>query len=204
MRCVGGTFNSVREALAKARFLQFMEEHENRDNGEVLHGQRGGQACERPKVDLNRVVEACMRQLQALQASKKQNERPGYVRKKRRCWCCGQKGNLVKACPLVQRNKAACKQKAEKVVPNGAQRVPDGTRECQRVPEGARGYQRVPDGVRDDAKECQRVPDGTSRVPEGVRGCQMVPMRCQVVPEGARGCQVVQECTRGCQRVPDG
>ena len=37
-----------------------------------------------PKVDLNRVVEACIRKLQTLQACKKQSERPGYTRKRRR------------------------------------------------------------------------------------------------------------------------
>ena len=127
-------FSSVKEALAEARFLQFMEEDENRDNGEVFTVKEEVKPVKEPKVDLNRAVEACMRQLQALQASKKQSERPGYARKRQRCWCCGQKGHLVRACPLVQRNKAACKQKAEK-------RVPDGTRGCQMVPEGARWYQ---------------------------------------------------------------
>ena len=31
---------------------------------------------EEPKVELNQVVEACMKQLQALHANKRQNERP--------------------------------------------------------------------------------------------------------------------------------
>ena len=48
-----------------------------------------------PKVDLNRVVEACIRKLQTLQACKKQSEWPGSARK-RRCWCCGQKGHLIR------------------------------------------------------------------------------------------------------------
>ena len=190
-------FDSVKEALAEARFLQSVEEDEDCDNAKVFTVEaETKQSVEEPKVDLNQVVEACMKQLQALQANKKQSERPRSARKRLRCWCCREEGHLMRACPVVQQNKAAyCKQKAEKQrVPDGArgcQRVPDGTREYQRVSEGARWYQRVPDGVRgcqrvpDDAKGCQRVPDGTrecQRVPDGAIGCQMV-------PEGARGCQ---------------
>ena len=56
--------------MAEARFLQFMEEDENRDNGEVFTVKEEVKPVKEPKVDLNRVVEACMRQLQALQARK--------------------------------------------------------------------------------------------------------------------------------------
>ena len=126
-------FVSVKEALKEARFLQsVMEEDEDRESGEVFKGKEEVKPGKEPKVDLNRVVEACMRQLQTLQACRKQSERPGYARKRRRCWCCGQKGHLVRACPLVQQNKAAYKQKAEK-------RLPDGARGCQMVQESARG-----------------------------------------------------------------
>ena len=127
-----------------------------------------------PKVDLIRVLEACIRKLQTLQACKKQSERPEYARRKRRCWCCGQKGHLVRACPLVQQNKTAYKQKAEK-------RLPDGARGCQMVHESAKGCQMV-----------QKVPEGARwyrGVPEGTKGCQMV-------PEGARWYQRVPEGTR--------
>ena len=99
-----------------------------------------------PKVDLNRVVEACIRKLQTLQACKKQSERPGSARKRIRCWCCGQKGHLVRACPLVQRN-----QKAEKRLPEsakGCQMVQESARRCQRVPDGARGCQMVQESAR--------------------------------------------------------
>ena len=121
-------FGLVREALAEARFLQFMEEDEDRDNGKVFTVKEEVKPVEEPKVDLNQVVEACMKQLQALQANKKQSERPRSARKRLRCWCCGEKGHLLRACPVVQQNKAAyCKQKAEK------QRVPDGARRCQMV-----------------------------------------------------------------------
>ena len=63
-------FGSVREALAEARFLQFMEEDEDRDNGNVFTVKEEVKPIEEPKVDLNQVVEACMKQLQALQANK--------------------------------------------------------------------------------------------------------------------------------------
>ena len=101
-----------------------------------------------------------MKQLQALQANKRQSERPRSARKRLRCWCCREKGHLLRACPVVQQNRAAyCKQKAEKQrVPHsarGCQMVPESAR-CKRVPEGARGYQRVPEG----ARWCQRVPKG--------------------------------------------
>ena len=80
---------------------------------------------EEPKVELNQVVEACMKQLQALQANKRQSEQLRFARKRLRCWCCGEKGHLLRACPVVQQNRAAyCKQKAEN---RGCQRGQIGT-----------------------------------------------------------------------------
>ena len=150
-------FVSVKEALKEARFLQsVMEEDEDRESGEVFTGKEEVKPVKEPKVDLNRVVEACSRKLQTLQACKKQSERPGYARKRRRWWCCGQKGHLVRACPLVQRNKSAYKQKAEK-------RLPDGAGGCQMVQESTRGCQMV----QESAKGCQMAQ-------ESARGCQMV------------------------------
>ena len=129
-------FASVREALAEARFLQSVEEDEDRGKGKVFTVKEEVKPVEEPKVDLNQVAEACMKQLQALQAIKKQSERPRSARRRLRCWCCKELGHLMRACPVVQQNKAPyCKQKAEK------QRVPDGARGCQmvsEVPEGAR------------------------------------------------------------------
>ena len=66
-------FGSVREALAEARYLQFMEEDEDRDKDNVFPVKEEVKPVEEPKVDLNQVVEACMKQLQALQANKKQS-----------------------------------------------------------------------------------------------------------------------------------
>ena len=224
-------FASVREAVAEARFLQSVEEDEARSRGNVFTVKEEVKPVEEPKVDRNQVVEACMKQLQALQANKKQTERPRSSRRKLRCWCCGEEGHTMRACPDVQQNKAAyCKQKAEK------QRVPDGARECQMVSNGARGCQMMQMGARgyqmipESARGCQMVSEvarwcqmmqmgarGYQMIPESARGCQMVSevarwcqmmpkgvRECEKVPEGARGCQMVPESARGCQRVPDG
>ena len=54
-------FASVREALAEERFLQSVEEDEDRDNGKVFTIEGKIKPVEEPKVDLNRVVEACVK-----------------------------------------------------------------------------------------------------------------------------------------------
>ena len=63
-------FASVREALAEARFLQSVEEDEDHRKGKVFTVKEEVKPVEEPKVELNQVVEACMKQLQALQAKK--------------------------------------------------------------------------------------------------------------------------------------
>ena len=109
-------FASVREALAEARFLQSVEEEEDCRKGKVFTVKEEVKPVEEPKVELNQVVEACMKQLQALQANKRQNERPRSARKRLRCWCFRKEGHVMRACPDVQQNRAAyCKQKAEKL-----------------------------------------------------------------------------------------
>ena len=202
-------FVSVKEALKEARFLQLvMEEDEDRESGELFTGKEEVKPGKEPKVDLNRVVEACMRQLQTLQACRKQSERPD-ARKRRRCWCYGQKGHLVRACPLVQRNKAPYKQNPEKRLPDGArgcQMVQESAKGCQMVQESARRCQRVPYG----ARGCQMVQEsarGYQRVPDGTRGCQVVSEGArgyQIMEKDARGCQKAPVSARGCQRMPDG
>ena len=203
-------FDSVKEALKEARFLQSVEEDENRGSDKIFTVEADSiPSVEEPKLDIKQIVEACMKQMQAQQPRKERSERPGYVRKRRRCWCCGQKGHLVRACPLIQQNNAACKQKAEKKMPGsarGCQNGPDGANGCQMVPEGGKGCQMV----LESARGWQRVPDGArgfQTVSDGARGFQVVPectRGCQRVPDGARGRQMVSEDARGCQRVPDG
>ena len=146
-----------------------------------------------PKFDLNQVVEACMKQLQALQASKKQSKRPRSSWEKLRCCCCKKEGHPMRACPVIQKNKVAYgKQKDEKKM------VSDGARGCQMMQKGARGCQMFPES----ARGCQRVPDGNrgcQRVPEGASGYQMVPESvkgCPRIPDGASGYQMVPECAR--------
>ena len=203
-------FDSVKEALKEARFLQSVEEDENRASGKIFTVEADSTpSVEEPKPDIQQIVEACLKQMQAQQPRKERSERPGYARKRRRCWCCGQKGHLVRACPLIQQNKAACKQKAEKRMPGsarGCQNGPDGAKGCQMVPEGGKGCQMV----LESARGCQRVPGGArgfQTVSDGARGFQVVPectRGCQRAPDGARGRQMVSEDARGCKRVPDG
>ena len=113
-------FESVREALEEARFLQSVEEDEDCDNGKVFTVEaESKQPVEEPKVDLNQVVEACVKQLQALETNKEQSERPRSAWKKMRCWCWGEIGHTLKECPVIQQNRAAYfKQPAEEQVEN--------------------------------------------------------------------------------------
>ena len=108
-------FDSVREALEEARFLQSVEEDEDCDNGKVFTVEAENKpSVEEPQVDLNQIVEACVKQMQALQTSQGQSERPRSARRKLRCWCCGEEGYTLKECPVIQQNRAAYfKQPAE-------------------------------------------------------------------------------------------
>ena len=117
------------------------------------------------KVEIKQIVKDCIKEMQAQQPKKEQSERPRSSRRKLSCWCCNKMGHLMKACPVVQQYRTApCKQKAEKM-------MPDGAKGCQMVSDGAKGCQMV----LESARECQKVPDGAN-------GCQMV-------PEGGKGCQ---------------
>ena len=97
-----------------------MEEDEDCDNGKVFTVEAGNkQSVEEPKVDINQIVEACVKQMQALQTNKEQSERPRSTRKKLRCWCCGEEGHTLKECPVIQQNRAAYfKQPAEEQAEN--------------------------------------------------------------------------------------
>ena len=119
-RSIGGElrrrhFDSVREALEEARFLQSVEEDEDCDNGKVFTVEaENKQSVEEPQVDLNQIVEACVKKMQVLQTNQRQSERPSSARKKLRCWCCGEEGHTLKECPVIQQNRAAYfKQPAE-------------------------------------------------------------------------------------------
>ena len=108
-------FESVKEALDEAHFLQSVEEDEDCDNGKVFTIEAEAQPpAEEPKVDIQQIVEACMKQMQAQQPKKEQSERPRSSRRKLRCCCCGEEGHTLKECPVIQQNRAAYfKQPAE-------------------------------------------------------------------------------------------
>ena len=150
LRCMH--FQSVREALLEAKFLQKVQDSEDLEKGKVL---TVGKEEEKPKenrVDLEHIVGECLKQLQAQTNLVGKNERPGNaVRGRCRCWCCGEEGHMLRQCPTVQRNRAA-QNEATRPKKSENQKVPGGARRCQRVPEGARGCQRVPEGSDRDVR----------------------------------------------------
>ena len=102
-------FNSVKE-----------EEDEERDSGKIFTVEAEAKPpMEEPKVNIQQIVEACMKQMQAQQPKKEQSERPRTSRRKLRCWCCGENGHTLKECPIIQQNRAAYfKQPAEEQAEN--------------------------------------------------------------------------------------
>ena len=62
---------------------------------------------EEPKVNIQQIVEACVKQIQAQQPKKEQSERPRGVQKEYRCWCCGEDGHTLRECPTILQNRAA-------------------------------------------------------------------------------------------------
>ena len=113
-------FNSVKEALDEARFLQSVEEDEDRDSGKIFTVEAEAKSpVEEPKVNIQQIVEACMKQMQAQQPKKEQSERPRTSRRKCRCWCCEEDGHTLRECPIIQQNRAAYfKQPAEEQAEN--------------------------------------------------------------------------------------
>ena len=113
-------FNSVKEALDEARFLQSVKEDEDRDSGKIFTVEAEAKSpMEEPKVNIQQIVEACMKQMQAQQPKKEQSERPRTSRRKLRCWYCGEDGHTLKECPIIQQNGAAYfKQPAEEQAEN--------------------------------------------------------------------------------------
>ena len=109
-------FDSVKEALDEARFLLSVEEEEGRGSGKIFTAETDSEpSVEKPKMDIQQIVEACMKQLQAQQPREVRSERPRFSRRKLRCWCCGEEGHTIRECPVIEQNKAAFfKQPAEK------------------------------------------------------------------------------------------
>ena len=113
-------FYSVKEALDEARFLQSVEEDENRGSGKIFAVEVDSKpSVEEPKMYIQQIVEACMKQMQAQQPKKGKSERPRSSRRKLWCWCCGEEGHTLRECPVIQQNRAAFfKQPAEEQAEN--------------------------------------------------------------------------------------
>ena len=125
-------FDSVKEALEEARFLQSIEKEENCESGKVFAVEREPLE-EGLKVEIKQIVKDCLKEMQVQQPKKAQSERPRPLRTKLWCWYCREMGHLMKGCPVIQQDRTApCKQKAEK-------RMPDGAKGCQNGPDGANG-----------------------------------------------------------------
>ena len=101
-------FQSVREALQEARFLQTVQDSEDLERGKVLSVAKEEEIPKENRVDLEQVVGECLMQLQAQANLGGKNERPGNaIRGKFRCWCCGEEGHMLMQCLTVKRNRAA-------------------------------------------------------------------------------------------------
>ena len=101
-------FQSVREALKEARFLQTVQDVEELEKRKVLPISKEEEKPMEKRVDLEHVVGECLKQLQGQATMAGKNERPGNaVRGKFRCWCCGEEGHMLMQCPTVKRNRAA-------------------------------------------------------------------------------------------------
>ena len=101
-------FDSVKDALDEAHFLQSVEEDENCESGKIFTVEAEAKPpVEEPKVDVYQIVEACMKQTQAQRPKKEQSERPRPSHRKLRCWCCGEEGHTLRECPVIQQNRAA-------------------------------------------------------------------------------------------------
>ena len=80
-------FVSVKEALNEARFLQSVEEEESRASGKIFTVEADSEPSEgKPQMDVQKIIEACMKKMQAQQPKQEQSKRP-RSRRKLRCWC---------------------------------------------------------------------------------------------------------------------
>ena len=82
---------------------------------------------EEPKVNIQQIVEACVKQLQAQQPKKEQSERPRGSRKKYRCWCCRVDGHTLRDCPTILQNRAAYSKQPTTEQAEKLNRSQDGT-----------------------------------------------------------------------------
>ena len=138
-------FDSVKEALKEARFLQSVEEEENCGSGKIFTVEADSiPSVEEPQAGHQTDCRG-LHEADAGPTTQKKKEASGLDMHGRGegAGAVDKKGHLVRACPLIQQNKAACKQKAEK-----------------RMPGSVRGCQNGPDGARMGARWCQREEKG--------------------------------------------
>ena len=93
-------FNSVKEDLEEARFLQRVEDEENSKNDKVLVVDKEDPPSQKD------IIEECIKQLQAKGLLAEKKERPGG-RFKPSCWCCGEEGHFLMQCPIIVKNRTA-------------------------------------------------------------------------------------------------
>ena len=94
-------FVSVKEALDEAHFLQSVEEEESHASGKIFTVEADSEPSEeKPQMDVQKIIDACMKKMQAQQPKHEQSER-SRSRKKLRCWCCGEEGHTLRECPVV-------------------------------------------------------------------------------------------------------
>ena len=216
-------FESVKEALVEARFLQSIEEEENCESGKIFAVEREPLE-EGLKVEIKQIVKDCLKEMQVQQPKKEQSERPMASQKKLKCWCCEKKGHVMRDCPVAKESNTTHKQKDNKkrmskctngcqMFPKSCPYVPKGTNRHQEVSVRPKGYPRVTDGtdtyqlVPECTKMCQSGPSGTRMTPKlgkAPRGSPMLSECCPRVPKGAKRYQLVPESAKGCHRVPDG
>ena len=149
-------FQSVREALKEARFLQTVQDGEEPEKGKVLPIAKEEEKPVEKQVDLEQIVGECLKQLQGQSTMAGKNERPGKAGRGRfRCWCCGEEGHMMMQCATVKKNREA-QNEATRPKKLKNRMAPDSARGCQTVPEDVGGCQMMPEG----ARGCQRVPEG--------------------------------------------
>ena len=106
--CVVGISSRSRKPSKRRAFLQSVEEEENGESGKIFTVESEGKPpAEKPKVDIQQIVEACMKQMQAQQNRREQSERPRPSQRRLWCWCCGEEGHTLRECPIIQQNKTA-------------------------------------------------------------------------------------------------
>ena len=97
-------FDTVREALDEARFLQRVQEEEDLSKDKVMVVDTP------PAPSIQDIVQECLKQVEASikppsTSGAPNRERP--LRRRIRCWCCNEEGHGMMQCPVVTRNRTA-------------------------------------------------------------------------------------------------